>query len=70
MVIKGAWINVGEKSMTHEQRMFEADNGILCAIQTTVEVRFNMKTRKSVPLTKNIKSRIENHLLSQEKLEF
>ena len=69
MVIKGGWINVGNKSMTHEQRMFEADNGILCATQTTVEVRFNMKTRKSVPLTKNIKSRIKKHLLSQEKLE-
>ena len=70
MVIKGGWIGLGRKSMSHEQRMFEADNGILCAIQTTVEVRFNMKTRKSVPLTKNIKSRIDNHLLSQEKLEF
>ena len=68
MVIKGGWINVGKKSMTHEQRMFEADNGILCATQTTVEVRFNMKTRKSVALTNDIKSKIEAHLLPRELL--
>ena len=69
MVIKGGWINVGKKSMTHEQRMFEADNGILCATQTTVEVRFNMRTRKSVALTNDIKSKIQTHLLSRELLE-
>ena len=68
MVIKGGWINVGDKSMTHEQRMFEADNGVLCATQTTVEVRFNMKTRKSIPLTRNLKSKIKIHLLPQELL--
>ena len=67
MVIKGGWIKVGGKSMTHEQRMFEADNGTLCAVQTTVEVSFNMKARKSAPLPDDIKARIEAHLLPPEK---
>jgi len=31
IVIKGGWIKVGNKRMTHEQLMFEADSGTLCA---------------------------------------
>jgi len=68
MIIKGGWIGLGRKSMSHEQRMFEADSGILCAIQKTIEVCFDMKRRKPAPLTKKIKERIEAHLLPQAKL--
>ena len=68
IVIKGGWIKVGNKSMTHEQRMFEADSGILCAVQTTAEVRFDMKARKSVPLTDDIKTKIEMHLVPSNRM--
>ena len=34
--IRGAWIRVGGKSLTHEQRMFEADSGTLCAVVNAV----------------------------------
>ena len=68
MVIKGGWIGLGRKSMSHEQRMFDADSGILCAIQKTIEVCFDMKRRKPAPLTEKIKKRIEAHLLPQAKL--
>jgi len=68
LVIKGGWIKVGKKSMTHEQRMFETDSGILCATQTTVEVSFDMKTRKSAPLRNDIKTKIKAHLLPPQKL--
>jgi acyl-CoA thioesterase FadM len=54
--------------MTHEQRMFEADNGTLCAVQTTAEVRFDMKARKSVPLTDDIKTKIELHLVPRNRM--
>ena len=68
MVIKGGWKKIGDKSMTHEQRMFEADSGTLCAAQTTVEVSVDMKARKSAPLPDYIRTRIEAHLLPPEKL--
>ena len=68
MEIRGAWIRVGGKSLTHEQRMFEADSGTLCAIQTTVEVAFDMNRRKSAPLPEDIKAKIEAHVLTPEKL--
>ena len=68
MVIKGGWIKVGSKSMTHEQRMYEADGGTLCAVQTTVEVSFDMKARKSAPLPDGIKAKIKAHLLPPERL--
>ena len=68
IVIKGGWISLGRKSMSHEQRMFEADSGILCAIQNTVEVCFDMKRRKPAPLTEKIKESIKAHLLPQAKL--
>ena len=68
IVINGGWIKIGDKSMTHEQRMFEADSGTLCAVQTTVEVSFDMKARKSAPLPDYIRAKIEAHLLPLEKL--
>ena len=67
-VIKGGWINLGEKSMTHEQRMFEADSETLCAIQKTVEVCYDMNQRRAAPLNKEIKEKIKAHILPPEKL--
>ena len=64
MIIKGGWIQVGKKSMTHEQRMFETDSGKLCAIQTTVEVSFDTRKRKPAPLPINIRKKLEANLLS------
>ena len=58
MVIKGGWINAGGKSVAHEQRLFEADSGTLCAVQTTVEVSFDMNARKAAPLAPDIKAKI------------
>ena len=68
IVIKGGWVKVGNKSMTHEQCMFETDSGTLCAVQTTVEVRFDMKARKSVPLTDDIKTKIKMHLVPPNRM--
>jgi len=63
IVIKGGWIKLGNKSATHEQRMFETDSGKLSAIQTTVEVSFDMKTRKPTVLPPSIKNKIKANLL-------
>ncbi len=68
MEIRGAWIRVGGKSLSHEQRMFEPDSGTLCAVQTTVEVAFDMKRRQSAPLPEDIKAKIEANVLPPEKL--
>ncbi len=66
--IWGGWTHVGGKSLTHEQRMYEADSGTLCAIQETVEVAFDMKARNSAPLPEDIKAKISAHVLAPEKL--
>jgi len=68
MEIRSGWVRVGGKSLTHEQRMYEADSGTLCAIQTTVEVAFDMQARKAADLPEDIRAKVEAHVLPSEKL--
>ncbi len=64
MEIKGAWSKMGNKSMTHEQRMYNADTGIHCATQTTSEVYFDMKKRRSAIMPENLKEIVKSHLIN------
>ncbi len=59
VVIKGAWTKIGTKSVAHEQRMYNADTGVHCASQTTVEVFFDMQKRQSAPMPEDIRAKIE-----------
>ena len=59
LVIRGAWTRVGTKSLTHEQRLYNADTGIHCASQTAVEVIFDMQNRQSAPMPDEIREKIE-----------
>ena len=69
ILIKGGWTDIGEKSATHEQRLFETDSNRLCAKQTTVEVYFDMKKRKPAIFPENIKNKIKSNLLPSTLLQ-
>jgi acyl-CoA thioester hydrolase len=64
MKIKGAWSKMGNKSMAHEQKMFNADTGILCATQTTSEVYFDMEKRQSTNMPENLREIVKAHVIN------
>jgi acyl-CoA thioester hydrolase len=57
-VIRSAFVHVGNRSIKHLARMFNADTGVLCATQETVEVFFDPKTRKSAPMPEHIREKL------------
>lgn len=64
LVIKSGFIHVGNRSLKHLARMSNADTGVLCATQETVEVFFDPKTRKSAPMPDDIRQRLLEHVVS------
>lgn len=69
VVVKGGLIRIGNRSMAYEQRMFDAEEGTLCARQTTVEVFFDTDARSSAPMPDNIRQALTPHLLPPDQLE-
>ena len=64
VLIKGAVTRVGTKSFSHEMRLYEADSMTHCATQKTVEVCFDTRARKGVPLPEDVKAKLERLLAS------
>ena len=64
ILIKGAVTRVGTKSFSHEMRLYEADSMTHCATQKTVEVCFDTKARKGVPLPEDVKAKLARLLTS------
>ena len=60
LLIKGAVTRVGTKSFSHEMRFYEADSMTHCATQKTVEVCFDVKARKGVPLPEDVSKRLRS----------
>ncbi len=56
--IKGAITRVGTKSFRYELRLYEADSMTHCATQKVVEVCFDTKARKGVPLPGDLKGKL------------
>jgi acyl-CoA thioester hydrolase len=63
MEIRGAWTKMGNKSMAHEQRLYNADTGIHCATQTTSEVYFDMKKRQSALMPERLRKIVAAHVI-------
>jgi acyl-CoA thioester hydrolase len=57
-LVRGAVTRVGTKSFGHELRLYEADSMTHCATQKSVEVCFDTKARKGVPLPEDIKRKL------------
>jgi acyl-CoA thioester hydrolase len=58
VLIRGAVTRVGTKSFNHEMRLYAADSKTHCATQKTVEVCFDTKARKGVPLPDDMRSKL------------
>jgi|TARA_B100001094_G_scaffold331863_1_gene401672 acyl-CoA thioester hydrolase len=64
MEIRGVWRHMGNKSMSHEQRLFNVDTGVHCATQTTSEVYFDMKKRCSAPMPENLREKVKANVIT------
>jgi acyl-CoA thioester hydrolase len=58
IVVTGAFTRVGEKSISYEMHLYEAESMTHCATQKTVEVCFDTNARRAAPLPELVKSKI------------
>ena len=58
VLIKGAVTRVGNKSFSHEMRLYASDTMTHCATQKTVEVCFDTKARKGVALPEEVRTKL------------
>jgi len=61
-LVRGAVTRVGTKSFGHELRLYEADSMTHCATQKSVEVCFDTKARKGVPLPDDLRAKLQTIL--------
>jgi acyl-CoA thioester hydrolase len=59
ILIRGGFTSVGDKSVGHTTKMYNADTGDLSAIHETVEVFFNPDTRKPAPMPEDFRARLD-----------
>ena len=57
-LVKGALARVGTKSFAYELRLYEADSMTHCATEKAVEVCFDTKARKGVPLPEDVRTKL------------
>ena len=58
VLVKGAVTRVGDKSFTHEMRLYELDSMTHCASQKSVEVCFDTGARKAVAFPAQLKAKL------------
>lgn len=58
LIIESAFTRLGNSSLTHVQRMRNAETGVLSATQETIEVFFDLKTRKAVSMPDDIREKL------------
>lgn len=64
LVVRSGFTHVGNKSLHHVARMFNADTDVICATQESVEVFFDPDTRKSAPMPDDVRQILEPQLVS------
>lgn len=68
VVIESAFTRLGTKSLTHIQRMTNAESGVLVATQETVEVFFDMGTRKAVAMPDDLRRKLQAVLVPENEI--
>ena len=58
-LVRGAVTRVGTKSFGYELRLYEADSMTHCATEKAVEVCFDTKERKGVPIPEDVRAKLE-----------
>ncbi len=56
IAIRSRWARIGQKSVSYQQQLLNADTEVVHAEQRVVEVFFNPKTRSSVPIPDEIRA--------------
>ena len=59
LIVRGAFTGLGNRSVRHTARMFNADTDALCAEQRVVEVFFDEDTRTSAPMPDDVRAHLE-----------
>ena len=57
-LVRGAVTRVGTKSFGYELRLYEADSMTHCATEKAVEVCFDTRERKGIPLPEDMKHKL------------
>lgn len=65
ILIKAGITKVGNKSVVHFAKMFNADTGTLHATEETVEVFFDPKTRSAAPMPEEFRARLLPHVVAE-----
>ena len=63
LVVRSAFTHVGTKSIRHFAKLYNADNDRLCATQESVEVFFDLGTRKSSTMPDDIRTHLLEHVV-------
>ncbi len=58
LIIESAFTRLGNSSLNQVQRMRNAETGVLIATQETVEVFFDLATRKAVAMPDDIREKL------------
>jgi acyl-CoA thioester hydrolase len=59
LVVESAFTHIGGKSLTIFQRMLNAESGVLCATQESIEVFFDIEARRSTAMPDDIRALLE-----------
>ncbi len=65
VVVRSRWARLGKRSVTYEQKLVDAETGVVHAAQRVVEVFFDPHTRASRPIPGEIRA-ILRELLDSE----
>ncbi len=66
LLIKAGITRVGQKSIVHIAKMYNADTRVLCAVEETVEVFFDPEARKSAPMPEDFRARLLGTIVDPE----
>ncbi len=66
IVIRAGFAKVGQKSVVHIAKMYNADTGDYCAWEETVEVFFDPATRKAAPMPEDFRTRLAKLVVDPE----
>ena len=68
ILIKAGITKVGNKSVVHFAKMFNADTHVLSATEETVEVFFDPVKRAAEEMPEEFRARLAKHVIEPEKI--
>jgi len=66
ILIRAGFVKVGQKSVVHIAKMFNADTNVFSAWEETVEVFFDPEVRKAAPMPEDFRQRLAARIVDPE----